>query len=354
MKGLAVDFAKKPDVTALRLHSEVSGAVGEEAVARQSYLAYKNNHRCLARGGENMDDLDDCTTFIVPSRPGAPLPPRPTEAAATSHGAQEAQPSTSGVASERQATSSDVVVISDDEDEEPYLDLTGSADQRGKTESDPRQVSLVCDNTPDGKPSVFVNNMGHGSAGASSVGPGLQDVHNQSVAPGSGASNIASVQATTNNVSRSMIGNLNNPATRSVTVPPGFFLSSTSVQNPEGLLTNNPVFQFATASRQNAVQAARSIHNLLGNSSLKIASTSSASQPVPVATVQPMQSQTPSRTLVQITPKPGQQHPKCTCPHRHVNTLYIPKTTGEPQSGAGDAQAKSGTPGKDGPVIVID
>ena len=154
VRDLNIDLSRKP-VRKITLNGEsstMSIAIEDEMDPVRSYQAYKDYHRNRARS-PSISSLDTLDTVSVGNEQRHEPIGNVTFASQNKPSTSGAnKPSTSAVTKSAQY---EIVVISDDDDEEPFLDLTATPDE---TEQPQRPaLPLVCDLTEDGSYDIFLN-----------------------------------------------------------------------------------------------------------------------------------------------------------------------------------------------------
>ena len=193
VRDLDVDFSKKPgdeiiDVDSLDIPETIRNAWEDELEARNSYLAYKNYQRSLARTGSRASADSDLSaiSFDMPenirkfmegklsssdskdslSIGNGPIMRQPVGSASFTSKDRMPKPSTSATGKPEEY---EIVIISDD-DEEPFLDLTSTADEEQEDPNRPT-IPLICDLTEDGNYDIFVNEEAGSPANISMPAP---------------------------------------------------------------------------------------------------------------------------------------------------------------------------------------
>ena len=393
VRDLNIDLSRKP-VRKITLNGEsstISGAIEDEMDPVKSYQAYKNYHRNLARS-PSVSSLDTLDTVSVGNEPSHEPMGNVTFASQNKPSTSGAnKPSTSAVTKSAQY---DIVVISDDDDEEPFLDLTTTPDELERPQRP--TLPLVCDLTEDGNYDIFLNQE--------SVNPFTGAM------PGAIATErkvqewLEIGQGEPNRIAQSSLGFP--PATDHVrdysrnTAPQGMPTVSPALFGFTSLAANNASHTAVTSSafftsgnkasstmRHSGAMMTQDIKKLVGISN-PVATTTVVTTPimtkdikkligVPVATVLPMAQSRNERpisqaqmaaassrinTNVPVTTAP----PRCTCQHRHPTPGHLPqqinpcKVQPEPPSrtvhatNAGDSSTRSQKRPVDDSVIILD
>ncbi len=383
-----MDFTKKP--------FDPEGKTGlvvddEPRLARRSYLTYKNYQRSLAVGAS--DDVQyvprrtDPPASRAPSEPrpstsysSAAPPPRPfavwgqqpTASTSTAHDRRGGLQGSTNV--KKKPDQCDVVVISDEEDDEPVLNLNSTVKDK-KAAGASREIPLVCDLTNDGKYDIYLSETANSRT--SSVNSNAKVAHwiqNQgSTASVQTVPRIlpkpvsSTLQTTMNNVSQVMKAfGADQPQPPVISNPQPSLVLTVKAPTPE---RSRPIMTAdlqkflspgpAPASTAARPVATRDTFRIVGSNAVPVATVLPMTQPAPVRLVQ-------SATLVAVagpmsnnTQQPG--HPSaqqsCTCPApptsaQTVSSVHPPQTKAGIQGTSGEQRTPVSA--ADSPVIVID
>ena len=357
VRHLNIDLSRKPvrKITMNGESSTISNATEDEMDPLRSYQAYKNYHRNLGRSS-STSSLDTLDTVSVGKEPTHEPMGNVTFASQNKPSTSGANyPSTSAVTKSAQY---DIVVISDDDDEEPFLDLTATPDE-------PEQplrpaLPLVCDLTEDGNYDIFLNQeavnpidatmpgaiatarkvqewleIGQGEPNTiaqSSLGFSSGADHVQNYARNMASQGVPIVSSPT------MFGftsqTANNASYSSALFSSGSKASASAVRRPSGAMmtqdikklfgVSNPV---TTTTVLTSPMMTKDIKKLIGVPVATVLPMAQARNERPISQAQMTAASSRINTNVPVTTTPV----RCTCQHRHPTPSHHPMPSHLPQ-----------------------